>query len=510
MKKHLLKIITAVILAAMLVASAILFTACGSVSKNDFLPIKATEGAELKTSEKITFGANESVSFDNVILKDDINMLIVKNTVDNTYGLYDLKEQKFVTDGTKDYTSISYEGNGIFWAEKEISGETKCGILDAKGKEIIDVKHALDDVDVSDDAKIVRELNKYYKVEKDKTLPIADADKLNCALGSLSNVKLYGDYIYEFDGGSIIAYNLNGEFIKKFNSEPDSDYFILNVGNILKMKDFQVPSDSTDYTYFNGADKYKVVYEVYNLKNNSSKTVNFKYYIQSVKAGESWADSQKEYYSENFFKTNVVSAYEIKDKRLITSLDYAKYLAVNSSLQIEVDKELCDIYMLEENRYLHASLTGGNSYIKEKGGKIVATLGSNLSIYPSKTASGLIVVQNGSGKYGAIDFDGKTVVEFEYTSLTGFFGGGALGFKDGNYYQVIVALDKNDVKETKIENCTAEGVAFYKITTDNKYYSSNGTEMFTANSIISTHKLSDGSYFFRINNSGNTEYWLVY
>ncbi|MCL1901753.1 MAG: hypothetical protein FWG51_05095, partial [Firmicutes bacterium] len=408
--------------------------------------------------------------------------------------------------------------NGIFKVRKGTSSDDYVyGAINIYGTEIVAVnKKNTTDIDLLDGGKIVRVLTEYFRVKSDKSLErIADSNNINFSIasGDINNLHIFGDYLYTYSGtissgvSSLNVYSLKGELLKKFLSESETGtkYFVLNEGNVLKMKNFRVPDDSNDFTYFTASfQKFKVIYELYNVKNNSSKSIDFKYYITYVQCGEA---SDKEFYSETYSKSNLVRAYEIKDKKYLQANDYLKYLFVNNSLKIEAEQELSTVYMLEENRYLHVSVNGEGSYIKDKSGNTIATIGTNFTPSVTKINSGLIVVAKAVSttvtKYGAIDFEGNLIVDCEYDELSAFFGGGALGRNgtgsSAERYNVIVNF--GIVETTKIDTYTQVGglANFYR--SDNDYFAVNGTELFTASTYNVSYLMSDGSCLFRVDDA---------
>jgi len=514
MKQKLLKITIAAILAAMLVASMILLTACGT-SQSDLLPVKADKRAALNDSVEITFESTES--FSSAIAS--LNMIIVYNSDGATYRLYNLETPGYV--GTASYTELYYfpNSNGIFRIAVGAGANMKYGAINNFGAVIVEPdKENSSDIELLASGKILRVLTKYYKVTDDKTLSeeIADSKNLNfgIASGDIDKLQLCGDYIYAVTGAGpnygLNVYGLNGELLKKFSSEAGVTYFILNDGNVLirKVVTLPVASDEKNYTYFDTTNKYIVTYQIYNSGNKSLKTVNFNYYITSVTSSDSLSDSEKAEYSESYLKLNKIVAYTYNEKRLTISNDYKNNFLVDNSLGVKSDIGLYKITMLDENRYLHESEKSESSYIKDKDGKIIATIGSNFTIETTKIAGGLIVIKNaGTSKFGAINFEGEMVVNCEYDTLTGFFGGAAVGSKGTDYYTVNASGTA-----TKIENYTSlTQTNFYRISND--YYSCNGTKIFAvanaATATINSNLMDDGSRFFRVTEGGVTKYYYV-
>lgn len=502
MKKGLLRSILLVVVAAVMLA----FTACGTSIKN-FLPVKVQENPALSGATKVTLGTDEIV--DGIISEDE--MLIINNIDNDTYYLYSLNDNKAV--GAKTYTSISYLGNGIFAASKGTGLDIKYGLINMYGEEIESFNYTSSEIEVSSDSKLIRVAYKIYKVENDKKLKeIADSRDLSFGLSAIADARLYGDYIYTYNiaTGLLTAYNLKCELIKKFYYESTTSYSTLHDGNVLIKKEFAVADDAKDYTYINNTGvKYLVTYEVYDLKKNSSKSVKFDYYISYIDCFDYFTDKEKEFFNKETLKLNYVTAYEIKDKKLVKSSNYQKGLFVDNSLNIKADSGLFNIAKLADNRFLFISFTGENSYIKDSNDKVIATIGSNYSI--SSYKNGTVVLTNDiTQKCGAIDKDGKVVVEFKYDSLSEFYNGKALGnINDGTekgYYTVFADGSKSSII-TSFGNLY--GLDFYTLGSD--VYSPNGTKLFNADIFFMSVDKMENGFLLSVTERGifNTTYYYV-
>lgn len=523
MKKSLLSKIAVML---MLVMSLVIFTACGG-SGADYLPVYKEKTVTLDNSAKITLGTNEEI---NGTVSGE-NVIKIKKTVTGTpdvitYALYDLEAKKVVG---KYYASIGTFSNGIAIVYNVENNVNKYGLINIKGEELKSLTYKSGEIDILDGGRLVLVGNEYYKVESDKTLatePIADSTNLDFGIADNSNLHIYGDYLYAGSLStsgttSLNAYTLKGELIKEFLGETGVKYFIMHDGNVLKMKSYTIPADSKNYTYFSGITKYSVNYEVYSLKKKSFSTIKYDKYIMSISCCDNLLDKEKELYTEKSLKLNGIVAYEIKDKLLVQTNDYAKHYLGDNSLKEKYDLGLFDITAIAEDRYLYRSVSNDNSYIKDTKGKIITTIGKNFSISVNE---GILKLENtATNKFGAIDSDGNIIVSCKYNALGSFYGGYAIALlenADGTskYYSISKSGTETEIKDYiaysagNFPNYIIYPNTLYQKSTLATYdlYNAKGTKLISAfDSIISVNAMKDG-YIFRTWESGQSAYYYIY
>ena len=116
----------------------------------------------------------------------------------------------------------------------------------------------------------------YYRVNKDGKFEKAGSLAENAAPLPNFNALNNGRYYY-FNGDELFIYD-NSFVLTNYYQIPSyanpNGMFVLNNGNVLIQYEYNVSNYDNDYTYFDGADNLKVITQLYNVKDGSTKDVD--------------------------------------------------------------------------------------------------------------------------------------------------------------------------------------------------------------------------------------------
>lgn len=237
--------------------------------------------------------------------------------------------------------------------------------------------------------------------------------------------------------------------------------------------------------------KYVQTFKTIDLNNGNVSDVELDFAIYGV---EQPYFSSKQYASENAGKSIGGLVYAKTIKNNFTST--ATYtVVVNGEGKVSYDltdaiyAEDMEVSKLSDNRYLieASSVTKGTasveSYLVDENFNLVANLKNNVQYTSLDSHSKLIICEDDyANKYGAIDFDGKVVVNFEYVELFATHNSKHLiGCNSDQEYVLISVTDNGTNKEVigkyadyELVDATAvNGCALFKSKVDSAFYSLN-------------------------------------
>lgn len=254
-----------------------------------------------------------------------------------------------------------------------------------------------------------------------------------------------GDDVKKVD---LKKFGLDGYYGKEFNSYiyiyknddtlvqtiqiPESDVTVIFDGKILIQTSYLVDSFTDNYTYIENGKRYVLITTSIDLLKNDKKNLKLPYKITSL--------------------------IPFNDKNDIAMYSYVKMRKINSKILIpETTNAIVDskgTILTEINGVDFSSLKrlDDKHYYDSKSKYVINDKLEPLYLLPleySIIQSENIIVLIQNNKYGAIDYDGKVVIPFEYTNLlTSFNNGSTIGtHSDGHSYIV-----QKDGKTKKIED----------------------------------------------------------
>lgn len=501
----------------LVIVLSLFFVGCNSATK-DFVK----EGKELPKSV-LKANANDSMEkegnlkldktyekeFYKVTNTDYSGTLMTVQDEDLNYGVYNAALGQMVIDYSSDIKAIGYqttilEQDYIIIKDKD----NKYTLADAKGNILIEKKNSYINVtvgreytaleiyddtfverlsyegvsgdDVVTENKVDYQLNrtfdnKNYNLGAKLTNEI-DTDSL--AIVGLPKYKIEED-VTSSGGAYYRVYTKKDKLVCEFEGLENRGYSLLGVisGCFYYQKVTQLSSDAKKYDYINvsGADTYKYDVSIIrvDLKTGKFKDLDCPYVINAlnlIKDGNG--------------KYNLASASItlIENERL--SKNCVCIVDKNLKIKYNTDIDLDNLYKLGKSHYFDET----SETLYNRNAKEIITFDNDLRYISTLTALEIIVCKR-NGKLGAIDYNGKVVIPFEYESIGSLGYGDKAVVRDLDGKTVLYNLSKGEVTiEHEIKGMM--GIFYYYLDGENNYHYCylDGKEAFVSSTFASYSK----------------------
>ena len=226
--------------------------------------------------------------------------------------------------------------------------------------------------------------NDYYRLNKAGKFEKAGSRAKNAvALPDFNEygLLLNGNYYY-VNNVENIFYVYNDSFVLTNYYELPSYadlvfYGVLNDGNILIQYKYVVAENDTDYTYYDGGDKFKVITQIYDVKKNEAKEIETVCIFDNLIARDSEPYGSDIKYSYGNSVENYVELYYITNQRIDDN-----YKVVSLKNDGTVDKILNNLFIAQDednpeplaSGKFVVSIKDGSKYLVSEKGNIIADI----------------------------------------------------------------------------------------------------------------------------------------
>ena len=219
----------------------------------------------------------------------------------------------------------------------------------------------------------------YYRIDKKGKFVKAGTLAENVVEALPDYMNCINEHYYNISEGTLSVYdysfNLTNYYeLPYYNNMDDSEFFVLNDGNVLIQYSFAVSYFESDYTYYNGQNNIKVVTLIYNLKKGETKEIETEALFNNLYArGDAFGmldylydDSIKNLAFVNFItnkqKDGTTKAVSVKndgsvdrviDNAIVAQLDVEPH----SSGKFVVDTKLGSTYLVNKKGNIVADIT---------------------------------------------------------------------------------------------------------------------------------------------------------
>lgn len=271
------------------------------------------------------------------------------------------------------------------------------------------------------DADPVQLNNKY--MEFDGKVYIYEDDKFTFAfdagLGDIPDFDyLTKDYAYEFGSYEFFVYDRNFTIVAGYeapSNADNSDFFVLNNGNVLIQNEILLPDDATDYQIFVDGEKYNLESFIFDVKTGAKTAVALDFIVEYVINEYVYSGYDYEEMGVDFSAlANVITIRKIENKAPARSEEYRNYsndMKLLNYLGREIPMQYGMAEPIAENRYMVYDKSG-KEYLIDDNNKIIGEI-SNAS-FNSDTKQ-----FSCNGKYYDLDLkevDGIDMTEYEICS----------------------------------------------------------------------------------------------
>ena len=137
----------------------------------------------------------------------------------------------------------------------------------------------------------------------------------------------------------LLVYDHSLKLVASYTPDPGANSvqaFVLDDGNVVFQYRYRLPADAKEYTYCNnnGTEKYNVKTEIYNLKKNTTKEVDFPYAISAIQGASALLKEADDAIELAKGVSNLAFVYPIVNQRLGSNMD-AMYLSVGNDLSVK-------------------------------------------------------------------------------------------------------------------------------------------------------------------------------
>lgn len=311
-------------------------------------------------------------------------------------------------------------------------------------------------------------------------------------------------YKIDSKNNTYYIYNKEDKLICSFENLSTRGYTVYGAfaGNVYYQKTIQLSEDAKKYDYTKVINdqtlKFDVITLKVDLKTGKVKEIECPFVFQS---SVSIKDAKGKY---NLGYCTV----KLIEGKLLTKTD-SYVLNENLKIKYNTDIDISNLYKLDKNHYYDAT----NKVIYDKQFKKVYEFNSEVSFSDVCPSSNIIVCVK-DGKYGAIDFDAKLVIPFEYDDIIDICDSDKLIVRKSSKYKLYSL--KNGVVSTDAEIKGTNGFFYYTIDSGNKshYYlpSDINNEVFSTPSpmTFAVYELKDCEYCMYRYVDGSTNSYVIY
>lgn len=390
-------------------------------------------------------------------LQPDVNIAV---WVDNVFGAY---IKVFYT-----YCEIAiYDINGY-----EVLKKDDYVIADVGGS-----KEAIHDSEgIIQDYIYYETVTSLTQAEKDEgTLePTVVTSKVNVNTKQRELIRLTRDYyagnnIDQFDLGK---YGLEGYYAKIIEKiiyvyEKDTDKLIQKLlypnssfrtifgGHIFLQSSYQVDRYATEFSFIDNGYKYQLRTTSINLLTGEEKVIDVNYKITSINP---FQDENK------IYNYGHIELKKISSKILFSNDSYESIINTNGKIVADVTGDnfnsllrLDDSHIFDNQKYLMLDNELNPLFVVPTSSSIVYSEG--------------IIIFRDKGLYGAIDYDGKVVIPFEYEYLSpNFYDGKTYGRGLNNINQLINLDNTTNIIEGSYEYITKGLLLIYNRNLERNLY----------------------------------------
>ncbi len=232
-------------------------------------------------------------------------------------------------------------------------------------------------------------------------------------------------YYFSFMSSLNVYNEETDKLVQKINLPDfeDIEGTILN-GHMIYQKVYELDQFAENYSFIKQGKKYLLYTKTINLLTGEEKLLNVDYQIEDI---YSFKDQS------GIIKYAMANIYKIESKLLITNPIYdvvinhkGQIIADVSGINIDSLRKLDEDHIIDDSILYDGDLTP------------IVMLPDIYSVVPSEK----IIIFSEDGKYGAIDYNGRVVIPFNYSIIFNqFYQGKTLAMVNSRY--VIVDLDNN-------------------------------------------------------------------
>ena len=223
------------------------------------------------------------------------------------------------------------------------------------------------------------QLNNKY-MEFDGKVYIYEDDKFTFAfdagLGDIPDFDyLTKDYAYEFGNYEFFVYDRNFAIVTGYEAPSNADesnFFVLNNGNVLIQNVIMLPADATDYQIFYDGEKYNLESFIFDVKTGAKTAVALDFIVGSV-INEYVCSGYEEIGVDFSALANVIEIQKIENKAPARSEEYRNYsndMKLLNYLGREIPMQYGMAQPIAENRYM-AYDKSGKRYLIDENNKII-------------------------------------------------------------------------------------------------------------------------------------------
>ncbi len=373
-----MKKIKIVFLAALVILSVILMASCSNIinmMNYEFVPAS-------------TIGYSTALSVYGDPYSSAANLLLFENEGDyhTVYTVYDMETESSVLSVTQSHTAkidgsdvdltrtsvrlcdIGIDSAYIYVAvySNETDLQISAKLYDGQGELIASCDGDPHYTDVLGEY-VVFDGNAYGLDKKDNITKLFAVDEFNLITSATHSSE---KYFYVVNGNNITVLDRKGNplniyNIKENNNLDESDYFILENGNIVVQYREQLPSDAESYDIYDNGDKLLLTTEIVNAESGRTKKLDVDFIINMLYAGTDEmmkiADNKNLAYITRIENKNLLSEYETVILTNKLTEKASAYDIIDGGDTMEQVAE--DLYMVED--------INDNLYLINSNGKIV-------------------------------------------------------------------------------------------------------------------------------------------
>ncbi len=237
-------------------------------------------------------------------------------------------------------------------------------------------------------------------------------------------------YYFKIIEDHFYVYDKNDKFVSNFYFNESSTLSSFTAdGHLIYQREYLLPSTSEDYDFAAGGDKYKLMSYSINILKGTEKALKLDYIVHY---NNPFKDA-KGNYKYTYAVIEKIENKMLSGKELIVILDNKGNIVATPGVFY-----IPDLVKLNDSYYYDSN----NSYIVSSNLDPVVKLGSSHALL--RELELFVVWKNGS--YGAINYEGKVVIPFEYSSISNesYDGRVFAVHNDGTRY----TFDKDGVRGT--------------------------------------------------------------
>lgn len=355
----------------------------------------------------------------------------------------------------------------LFTVQNRVDGKIKKGVIDVFGTTVVEADKNVDQVYVVSEYGVLLD-GVTYEWNFERLQPVLNGSLTLSQYGQGIGVPLAEYFMVPVGADFIFIVDRNN--VCKAQLDVSDGVFYASSYFIVKQTQRELPFDAQQYDYFENGSKYAMDTIVYDLKSGSERKVDFPYVLR--KASQEYNSFLSKLSFEKGDVINNAVFLDVQEVAKDKTLSKTEVKLFNNTLDLLMEfKHYQAPVKIAENRYIIDSDVIGK-ILTDENGKQLASMGE-AKYYVSDN----LIVTYRFNRYGAIDFNGLTAVDFSYDVLEDFYDGAAIGVVDDTVY--CVYKDGSHLEIAKSQDVTVIGRGVYYILegSEHKIKSNKGNDI---------------------------------